>query len=549
MHRLFKTHEVRKTEYAPLVWRLKTQDGSYDGKITVPSCWETIPALSAYRGKSTYTVRCVMGGSVRLVFKGVSHTADVYCDGLHVGHHYNAYTPFSIDMKLDDGEHEIRVDVDNSYCPESTLHKPNDYYTFGGIIRPVLIETLGDMVIDYIHFTPKLTEKGWEADVEAKITGLSEENKKMDFSLYMNGNRVHTEPVAVEAGESATLKTRLAFKDVLEYTPDSPNLYYLRAVLSEGEREVDDLIERVGFREMKCDGKRLLLNGRQMKLKGFNRHEDYNSLGSSIPLQAIMRDIALIKDTGANAVRTCHYPNDELFLDVCDEMGIMVWEEAHARGLRKKEMSRPEFIPQSIACINEMITNHYNHPSIFCWGMLNECESETEFGRSCYKELYEKITENDSSRPRTSASNRYDNDICLDLADIVSMNIYPEWYPGWPDSVSEALTILKGNIAKTGNGNKPLIISEVGAGAIYGFRSETLCKWSEEEQARILDKQLSAILADDDVSGVFIWQFSDNRIDEEIFLVRPGSKNNKGIVDEYRRRKLAYHTVKKHFGG
>ena len=388
MYRLFKTHEVRKTESAPPLWDFKTADGSYDGKITVPACWETIPSLAAYKGKATYTKKINLSGNVRLAFKGVSHTADVFCDGKHVGHHYNAYTPFNVDLKnLECGEHEIKVEVDNAYYPESTLHKPNDYYTYGGIIRPLIIETLEKAAVEYIHFTPKSTSDGWKADVSVKILGVEGGVQHYDLLLYMNDALIYKGAVAVTDGEYTLVSTELAFPDALAYTSENPNLYLLKAELVQNGNKVDDLIERVGFREVKCEGKKILFNGKPLKLKGFNRHEDYNSLGSSIPLQAIMRDIALMKETGANAVRTCHYPNDELFLDICDELGMLVWEEEHARGLKEEEMSHPNFIPQSIACIDEMITNHYNHPAIFCWGMLNECVSENEFGRSCYETL------------------------------------------------------------------------------------------------------------------------------------------------------------------
>ena len=94
-----------------------------------------------------------------------------------------------------------------------------------------------------------------------------------------------------------------------------------------------------------------------------------------------------------------------------------------------------------------------------------------------------------------------------------------------------------------------MIISEIGAGAVYGFRSEAECKWSEEYQAKTLDKQLAGVLSDDDISAVFIWQFADCRVDDSVALFRPRTFNNKGVVDEYRRKKLCFDIVKKHFGG
>ena len=99
----------------------------------------------------------------------------------------------------------------------------------------------------------------------------------------------------------------------------------------------------------------------------------------------------------------------------------------------------------------------------------------------------------------------------------------------------------------TGGVDKPFLITETGAGAIYGFRAQSNVKWSEERQASILESQLNAVLSHKYMSGVFIWQFCDCRVSEEWFANRPRGRNNKGVVDEYRRPKLSYDTVKRIF--
>ena len=180
--------------------------------------------------------------------------------------------------------------------------------------------------------------------------------------------------------------------------------------------------------------------------------------------------------------------------------------------------------------------------------MLNECVSDTEFGRGCYEELFQRISANDTTRPRTFASNKQFKDLCFDLVDIVSINLYPLWYDFFKNATAEdVVQRLKDYTASTGNGDKPFIVSEIGAGGIYGYRTDSECKWSEERQAKILDKQLEVVLSDEDIAGVFIWQFSDVRVDESWFGMRPRCENNKGIVDEYRRKKLAYEVVKRRF--
>lgn len=543
MNRLFNTHKIRKTNEAGGLWELTA--GSYRGRIAVPCCWETIPALAAYKGKGTYRNKYTFGGLTRFVFKGVSHTAKVYCDGQFIVCHYNAYTPFHADIYAEYGEHEIMVEVDNSYSPESALHIDNDYYTYGGIIRPLIIEELPAVFIERLAFTPAREGTGWSGQIDLTITNTQAEAITAKVDLAFDEQTFMTRELVLDADCTRTFSFSSAFTQVSPYSPESPALYSLGAVLHIGGKPADDLIERVGFREIKIKGRQILLNGEPLMLRGFNRHEDYNSLGASIPLQAMMRDIALMKEAGANAVRTSHYPNDELFLDLCDELGIMVWEEAHARALSEEQMKHPAFERQSMQCIDEMIRYHHNHPSIFCWGILNECVSDTPFGRSCYQKQFDRIAALDASRPKTFASFRKGRDICLDLVDIVSFNIYPKWYEDIP--TAEMLEYLKSWIDSTGNGSKPLIISEIGAGAVYGCRSEAQAKWSEERQAEILRDQLTAVTDDPDICGVFVWQFCDCRVDEGWFASRPKTQNNKGIVDEFRRKKLAFQTVKEIF--
>ena len=138
------------------------------------------------------------------------------------------------------------------------------------------------------------------------------------------------------------------------------------------------------------------------------------------------------------------------------------------------------------------------------------------------------------------------SDICLGLPDIVSFNIYPLWYHDTP--VVEYLDDLYQWIQRDTEGaNKPFLITEIGAGAIYGCHNPQNSKWTEEYQAQALEQQLLGVLQYSDCSGVYIWQFCDIRISDECFSGRPRTMNNKGIVDEYRRGKLSYNVVKRIF--
>lgn len=558
MLRTFRTHRIRKqTELSGRTWKftpLGEGIPSDSFPVVVPSCWESYPGFENYRGIAEYETTFEGGGNMALEFKGVAHMAWVFVDGKEVGSHYNAYTPFRILLKgMGEGIHRLVVRVDNSFREEYALNRPNDYMSYGGIIRGVLQEDLKDVFIEELHITPlERTEEGWKTRFEVSINDIPENGGQ--FRLYIGirdgmGNTVFRQWKEIVLEEKQQ-KADYCFliPGVEDWMPDNPVLYEVETRLYRGQEEVDDLIDRTGFRIVQAQGDRICINGKAVRIKGFCRHEDYGLLGSAVPGTVADYDLQMLRDLGANAIRTAHYPNDEYFLDLCDERGILVWEEHHVRGGDTKIMGNPKFEVYCEQVIEEMIRYHYNHPSIYIWGILNECASDTEFGRECYEKQYALIRKLDESRLCSSATCKYDKDICLDLPDVVSWNMYPGWYddmePAW------RLEELYRWSQEEGRGpGKPFLITEVGAGAIYGCHSHTYDKWTEEFQAYLLEKQISAILANRKCCGLYIWQFADIRVSREWFANRPRSCNNKGITDEYRRRKLAYETVKKLYRG
>jgi len=186
------------------------------------------------------------------------------------------------------------------------------------------------------------------------------------------------------------------------------------------------------------------------------------------------------------------------------------------------------------------------------WGFLNEGASDLECSKPVYELLVKAIREEDSSRLVTFASNRYKTDINLDLVDVVSFNFYPAWY-GPRDSHPKLDDIIKrtreySEYIKSTQSGKPYIISEIGAGAIYGWKDPLEGHWSEEYQTKYLETICNEVVSNDDIAGISIWQFGDCRTYQNFgMLGRPRAFNNKGTVDEYRRPKMAYKTVKEIF--
>jgi len=567
--RLFPEHRIRCAHSLDGLWEFLPEcdrapqpgrlPGTYSRRLNVPQVWESIPDLKAYRGVGWYRRSFTLERptAVRLVFGGVSHTAQVWVDGDEAGEHYDAFTPWEIVLpSLTAGEHELVVRVDNTFGDHSSLHIPNDYYTYGGITRPVELQEIPPVFVERVLAEPRLVRGAWLLNTRVRIHNTSDAEVTGSVLTSVAGAEASAE-ATVPAGETVEVPLTLKPSRVKPWSEKRPELYELEAYWVEGGEVMDDKRDRVGFREVKVRGKKLLLNGEPLHLRGFNRHEDHPSFGYAVPPGQMYQDLAIFRDLNCNFLRTCHYPNDMRILDLCDEMGIYVWEESHSR---QTPFDHPMFMEQIRTSTTEMVENHFNRPSIVIWGSLNECDTRSQEGYEVHKQVMGLLKELDSSRPVTYAANHRKEDLCLGLVDIVSWNLYTGWYGDPPEKTGEVLQDLikwlDSDESKGGKG-KPVIMSEFGGGAIPGVRSPQADFWSEEYQEVLLDANLDAYLTNPRVVGAAIWQFCDVRVSREKNhsrfnsygpMGRPRTMNNKGVVDEFRRPKAAYETVKRHMG-
>jgi beta-glucuronidase len=266
----------------------------------------------------------------------------------------------------------------------------------------------------------------------------------------------------------------------------------------------------------------------------------------------MVNDLNQIRDMGGNFVRTSHYPNDMRFLDLCDEIGVLVWEESHARHLVYEDERFPD---QLLENTREMVHWHINHPSILMWGCLSEWESDTRRGRPIYEKVIQLIRELDPSRPVTFASNRADRDLCLDLVDVVAWSRYVGWHQGRIEDIESDIAGLVRWLDGSSSGarGKPLLLSAFGAAALYGNRQTSGVKWTEEYQHALLDESLRVYAGHSRIAGALVWQFCDCRLTpgeaSHRFLDRPRCMDNGGVVDEYRRPKMACEAVRRRMRG
>ena len=521
---------------------------NFKSKLPVPGCFDVHPEYIGKRGLAVYSTTVTLSDNLpyRLLFNAVQHWCQVFLNGEKVAEHTVGFTPFHIDITEHNiGEQNLVVFVDNRLDSEkSPLHLSYyDWYQYGGISRPVELHKLDNVWIDDIAIKT-LNYKKRKISVEVKYKS-TEVNKTFDLIISCAGQAISRKINII--GSVGKEEVSMELREAALWSAKNPNLYDM--IISLGG---DTLVEQIGIRQIEIKKREILVNGEKVVLKGFNRHEIHPDFGFSMSEQEMEKDLSIMKDLGCNFIRGSHYPQDKRFLKLCDQKGFFVWNEAIAWGNKPEHLTDDNFISASLDHIDDMVNMSKNHPSIIIWGVLNEGASNDETCRSAYTRLLTRLRELDNSRPVTYASMYWTEDIFFDLADIVSINCYPGWYDSELDQITDIMDKVVQRVNSTGNQDKPLIISEIGAGALYGWKDAHQTRWSEQYQAKYLDIVIDHMFNKapvDDYAGLSIWQFCDIRTTEDsgVILSRPRGFNNKGVLNEYRKPKTSFDIVKKHF--
>lgn len=511
---------------------------AFPERISVPGCFDAIPEYENKRGTGVYRTFVDCGGTVKLELEATGLRGEVYWDGKKIAFLNQPYTPQILIFDAGKKEkHELIITTDNFVYKgdDSTFSPFYDFYPFGGIYRNVTLTELPEQYIDRVEVFPKDTVTG-EVLVKVETSGGIN-----SVDLLFDTAKV---PVTcpVQNGKGELLCNVPDFK---VWSQETPVLHTLKASAGSDEMSVT-----FGLRTIECKEGKILLNGTPLKLIGWNRHESHPAFGAAVPEFLTYTDLHMIKQQGCNFIRGCHYKQSKNMLDLCDRMGLLVWEESLGWGNSEAQLANETFRKFQCDQTAAMVRSSINHPCVIMWGFLNECASDTQAGHECIEQLCKTIRAIDSSRPITFASNRQQADICMDLVDIISINAYPGWYDYLHDEESEGLGRIVPKIqeleefaSKPEYINKPFIISEIGAAAMIGDHSGV--QWSEDYQADLLEITVRYILESPRSCGVAMWQFSNAKTYNRIFAVitRPRGYNNKGAVDEFRRPKLAWKRV------
>lgn len=513
--------------------------------VAVPSVWNTQLGLLEYEGAAFYQRKFrTAGGNLRFVFGAVLTEATVWLDGELLGEHYGGFTQFEfVVYGVSAGEHILTVRVDNSFDEHSVPQTEVDWYHYGGIIRPVTVETLRGVV-------PLSTRMEYDLDVASRRAVVRFVTEVINTNETETETVVSAEVMGVEFAAAASIGARERCEVSTEYktleglelwSQESPKLYTARVYTPD-----DDLLERVGFRKVEVDGSRILLNGEPIEFRGVNRHEEHAEFGFAFPPALMARDLDLIADLGCNTIRGSHYPNNPIFLDMLDERGFTFYSEIPiwGHGFRGDTLGDPIIVDRAANMHIEMVKQYYNHPSIIIWGMHNEIDTSLPDALEMTKRYYKLLKETGGNRLVTYAGDRPLTDICLKYCDIICINKYNGWYSGTISLWAETIEKMFERFAEVGVEGKPLIISEFGAGAVYGHRSFDTVRWSEDYQAKLLEHCITLFRDDPRIAGCYIWQFTDIRTCRDMGLTRARQYNNKGILNEHRNPKAAYFKVK-----
>lgn len=488
----------------------------------------------AYQRVFTYEKRFTadpawQGKDVSVVFDGAMANARVLLNGEEIAAHKDGYTPFEgrLTGKLNDGENVLTVTIDGSENPEiPPFGGQIDYLTYAGLYREAWLRVTAPVFVGNAKVeTPNVLAD--KKSVRARIELANPQHHPLSGTLVAaikdaSGNTIATTDAAITG---ATVD--VAFNDLSGITLwdlKTPALYSLEVTLDTAAGQ--DLANiRFGFRSAEFTTDGFKLNGKLLKLRGLNRHQSFPYIGYALGKSAQVKDAEILKhELKLNMVRTSHYPQSHYFLDACDELGLLVFEEIPGW----QHIGPLGWQDESVENVRRMITRDWNHPSIVIWGVrINESQDNHDF----YVRTNKLARELDSTRPTGGV--RYITDSEL-LEDVYTMNDFilgnEEWggnRPRTPLRPQQEVTGLDRVV--------PYMITEYG-GHMYPTKSYD----QEQRQAEHVRRHLevmNAAYGDPQIAGCIGWCAFDYNTHKDF-----GSGDrlcHHGVMDMFREPKFA----------
>ncbi len=343
--------------------------------------------VSAYRRRFEFPP-AAKGKYVFVDFEGAMTASTVWINGHKLGEYRGGYTPFSFDLTpyVDwDRENVLAVALDSTERKDiPPFGNVIDYLTFGGIYREVALRIVPATFIENIFAKPRNVLSNPSVEVECYVSSLAPNQGPLTLEAELrDGDHVLAKaekriPASDSGGKAVSHSLELTdLSGIKLWDLKQPNLYTAVVRIRGAEGIADEDSRRIGFREASFTDEGFKLNGKVVKLRGLNRHQTFPFVGQAMPKRVQRRDAIILKrELKCNIVRTSHYPQSRHFLDCCDEIGLMVFEEIPGW----QHIGDEAWKLLAIDNVQRMIQRDWNHPSIILWGVrINESKDDHDF--------------------------------------------------------------------------------------------------------------------------------------------------------------------------
>ena len=508
--------------------------------MQIPGDWNTQDErLFFYEGtvwfKKSFQAVPMSDCRTLLYFGAVNYDCRVWVNGKEAGHHVGGFTPFNFDISdlLREGENVIIVKVDNKRHAEDVPTQIFDWWNYGGITRDVkLVKVLPVYLEDY----------------NLQLTSL--EGRQISFSVKLNKPEAnHTVTLAIPelkikktltTAADGTAAVSMKAKPQL-WSPENPKRYQVEITLDDST-----IADSIGFRKIETRGKQILLNGQPIFLKGISIHEEKpNGGGRANSPEDARTLLSWAKELGCNFVRLAHYPHNEYMVREAERMGILVWSEIPCYWTIA--WTNPATLDNARQQLTDMIRRDHNRANVIIWSIANATPHSAQRD-SFLGTLAKHARSLDDTRlismamEVTGASNYVNrlNDNMNEYVDVVSFNQYIGWYRDVNDAPKMTWEIPY---------NKPVIISEFGGGARYGYHGAKNQRWTEEFQENLYRENLAMLDKIDGLSGTTPWILKDFRSPRRVLPGVQDYYNRKGLFSDKGERKLAFYVLKQWYDG
>jgi beta-galactosidase len=560
--------------------------------VTLPHCVNAQdavdPDVNYYQGPAWYRTQLEIknpysNGKTLLHFEGAGQKTAVYVYSTKVGEHTGGYDEFTVDIteaveafaktevyqKQFKGKVPVSIRTDNSRDLEMIPSSLSDFNVYGGIYRYLNLIYTPALSVDKLFAVAETDKAGKAGTLTVKTRFYNPQhitNTSMVLKLYDPQGKV-VQQVAKELmiAEGDLNIGSFTVKKPQLWSTDVPKLYTVELTLKRPEG-VYIQKEKVGFRNFEfVDNGPFMLNGKRLLLRGTHRHEDHAGVAAAMTLEQMRAEMISMKEMGVNFIRLGHYQQSRHILNLCDSLGILVWEEIPwCRG----GLGGDVYKAQAKRMLRNMIEQHYNHAAVIIWGLGNENDWPGDFPefdkaqiRAFMKELHDLSHSIDITRK--TAIRRCD--FCKDIVDVYSPSIWAGWYRGvfteYKSATEEEFKKVKhflhvewGGDSHAGrhseNPDKALQNIKAGVGAderagdasLYGgaARVSKDGDWSESYICNLMDWHLKEQENMPWLTGTAEWIFKDFSTP-----IRPDNPipymNQKGVVERDLTKKEAYY--------